>query len=224
MKTSTSTNLTNGLLGLVALAAVTSVGLRVREAFIVPTPDGTVTPKTVSDWRTYGQAGERLGPANAAVTIVVFSDFQCPFCREAAKDLDAVEAAHPRDVAVVFRHFPLGMHPYARAAARAAQCAAHQHAFVRMYDRLFQLQDSIGIKPWSDFALESGIADQKAFGSCMRDDSNDAALRIDSIAGVRLGVRGTPTLLINDLRFSGSPGKDSLNHYVNKALGVAGSA
>lgn len=93
-----------------------------------------------------------------------------------------------------------------------------------MYDRLFQLQDSIGIKPWSAFATESGITDKKTFDICMHDDSNDAALRIDSIAGTRLGVRGTPTLLINDLRFSGSPGRDSLNHYVNKALGIRGSA
>lgn len=74
----------------------------------------------VRDWRSYVGGNERIGPADAPVTIVEFSDFQCPFCRRFALVVDSVEARHPNDVQVVFRNFPIAaIHPFARPAALA---------------------------------------------------------------------------------------------------------
>src|SRR5450432_1686988 len=124
------------------LCALTVAGLRLRE-YLRPVPQpGASVAVSVKNWRELGSVGLRVGPQDALVTVVEFSDFQCPFCRRAAGELRTLRERYPRDLAVVYRHFPI--HDFARAAASAASCADRQGAFQAMHDTLFAQVDSIG--------------------------------------------------------------------------------
>jgi protein-disulfide isomerase len=84
-----------------------------------------------------------LGPADAWVTVVEFSDFECPYCAQATNTLDQVKLAYPGSVRIVFKHFPLSFHPQARPAAIAAECAHAQGKFWEMHDLIFRNQASL---------------------------------------------------------------------------------
>lgn len=83
----------------------------------------------VSGWQRYADVGNRLGPETAAVTIIEFGDYQCPYCRESEAHLRAILRKHENDVSLVYRHFPLPGHGSAYPAARAAECAGKQDRF-----------------------------------------------------------------------------------------------
>lgn len=112
----------------VAAAAVAMVSVRIHERFWVVPVDGT-QPHRIQAWRDYSVEGQRMGFSGAPVTVVEFSDFQCPYCKKAWQDLQDIRKEHPNAVAVVFRNFPLSIHKFAEGAAVAAECAARQGAF-----------------------------------------------------------------------------------------------
>ena len=112
------------LVMLVACAAVTTALVVRREVFLVH--PAQTRPRTIPEWRDFSRDGHRMGPQKAPVTIVVFSDFQCPYCALLMDRLGVLRAKYPRDVAVVYRHYPLVEHRYSMAAARASECAASQ--------------------------------------------------------------------------------------------------
>lgn len=211
---------------MVACAALTTA-LRLRDARAASNPSSPpvadagsnpVAPKTVADWRNYAGTGDRMGPGNAAVTIVEFSDFQCPFCRRAAPTLRALRRRYPGDIAVVYRHFP--GHQFSLAAAVAAECAGRAGYFESYHDLLFTQAESIGKKPWSRFAIEAGVRDTTRFSACLQDQEITRAVLRDTVAAATLSVRGTPTFLINDLEVSGYREAD-LVQFVVAALGKA---
>ena len=179
---------------------------------------GELVPTSVKDWRSYASEGHRSGSRIAPVTVTVFSDFECPFCRVAARDIRDIRGAYGGRLAVVYRHYPLGFHPHARAAALASECAGRQAAFDAYADRLFAIQDSLGLIPWTAIARRAGVSDIERFQACMRDSSGAKAIRQDIIAAKRLGVSGTPAVLVNHQLFAGSPGKAVLQRYVDAAL------
>jgi protein-disulfide isomerase len=197
--------------------AVTVTVLAVRRELFSAAPNAQVTLEstTVSDWRSYAE-GQRMGPANAPVTIVEFSDFECPFCRATADRIRAIRARYPREVALVYRHYPLPYHPNAVAAARASLCAARQGRFESFHDVLFAHQDSLGEIAWSQLARAAGVPGAAAFDACLGDPAPGDIER-DLRAGGRLGVHGTPTLLINDRLIRGAP-PGVLEHAVEWAL------
>ena len=201
--------------------ALVVTGLVVRrELFSKPTLPQP--PQRVEDWREYARSGNRIGPADAAVTIVVFSDFECGFCAVAAERMRALRQEYPSDLAVVYRHFPLRTHAHAVPAARASECAAAQGRFEPFHDALFNQQDSIGAIPWARYAVVAGVEDLRGFDRCVNSATDVAALERDTVAGNRLGVRGTPTILVNDKRLRGAPPLDTLRHYVERALAANG--
>jgi protein-disulfide isomerase len=177
-----------------------------RELSAAPDPRAPVAPTHVKDWQRYVSGDERIGAAGARVTIVEFSDFQCPFCRQFTRVLDSVRARYPADVAIVFRNFPLAqLHPYARAAAIAAECAAAQGRFEQYHDFLFRHQDSLGTLSWPKSAKAAGLPDIQRFSTCLADPGPVRALAFDSAAANAIHLVGTPTVLINDLLFAGAP-------------------
>jgi protein-disulfide isomerase len=193
------------------------VGMRVRATFSDSrTRQTAFTPVAVKNWQRYGAQGVRLGPDDAAVTIVEFSDFTCPPCRAAATDLRDLRRLYPRSVALVYRH--LIVHDRGKVAAIASACANRTGAFESMEDILFEQADSIGSKHWSKFAMEAGIRDTARFERCMREASIRNVITRDSIVAGRLGARGTPTLLLNNLRFDGYPGRKPLEAYLVQFL------
>lgn len=211
--------LQNLFTGVLVLCAVLITGLLVRRELMSPSAQAAEREPggTVSDWRAYADDGKhRAGPEGAPVTIVEFSDFQCPFCRVMAARLDSLRALHPREVAVVYRHYPLRIHPHAVAAARASECAAEQGRFWEMHDALYRQQEAIGQLRWGRFAELAGVADSVAFERCVDRAEAHPAIRNDTIAGGRLGVTATPTLLINQYRITGAPPLDTLRAYVRR--------
>jgi protein-disulfide isomerase len=202
----------------VVLCAIVLTGLVVRRELFPASPEHPAD-RVVDDWREYAAEGRRSGRADAPVTIVVFSDFQCPACRQLADQLDSVRARHPRDVAVVYRHFPLTpVHPYAQAAALASECAGGQGRFEAFHDALFREQALVGIGGWRHFATAARVPDLDAFDRCVADPAPNPAIARDFQAGRKLGVTGTPTLLINERRVQGTPPLDELEAYVRRAL------
>jgi protein-disulfide isomerase len=144
------------------------------------------------------------GPEDAPVNIVVFSDFQCPYCRTLLPALDQVEEEYGNQVRLVFRQFPLTqLHPEAMEAAEASLCAEEQGRFWDMHDAMFANQRALGTDQLKATARELGM-DGEAFDQCM--DTNQHVERIvtDLQAGQALGVRGTPMTFINGRALSGA--------------------
>lgn len=212
----------NLVTAVVSVAALAMVGIRAKQQFPA-TSAAAVERHKVAAWRDFVRGRQRFGPSTAAVTIVEFSDFQCPFCRQATVELRDIRQEFPDQVAIVFRHYPLPSHQFATAAAEAAECAARQGAFEKYQELLFASPDSIGRKSWGEFAEEARVPDAPAFRSCMSDPAIAAVVKEDRAAGERLGVIGTPTFLINDLEVSGYPGKGKLAELVRSALDTNGA-
>lgn len=198
------------------LTAVAMAAVGIHKLYRVPSLPEERQPRTVLDWRRYTTQGARLGPANPRVTVVEFADFQCPFCRQAAVTLRELRRSYPRDVAIVYRHFPLD--DVSLAAARAAECGNRAGFFEEIHDRFFAQPDSLGVKAWTRFAWESGIQDTLQFSRCLEDRSVISVVARDVQAASQLDIRGTPTLLVNDQLFTGSPGLKYLKRVVKQAV------
>lgn len=197
------------------LAALVAAGAWARAEFSHP-PD-PLAPTHIRDWRRYSAEGPSTGDYQAPVVLVVFSDYECPFCRKLAGDLRELANKEPGVFRVVYRHFPLSIHSNALAAARSAVCADRQGAFAPYNHELFAEQGSIGNKRWVDFARDVHVPDIDLFSRCLTDPRSAAVLVRDSIAGASLGIQGTPTILINDLELGGYPGKVALDKYIKAA-------
>ncbi|HEX5727256.1 MAG TPA: thioredoxin domain-containing protein, partial [Longimicrobiaceae bacterium] len=206
------------------LCAVIVTALVVRRELFPPRPAAPPPQEVaqVSGWRAYAANGHRFGPADAPVSIVVFSDFQCPACRALVTQLRVIRAEFAGQVAVVHRHSPLRIHPFAVEAARASECAAAQGRFEAYHDALFVDQPSIGLAPWSRFAANAAVPDLPAFERCVTTPGPVPALERDTLDAKALRVAGTPTVLVNGLRFTGTPPLDTLRAYVRRAVSAAG--
>jgi protein-disulfide isomerase len=155
--------------------------------------------------------GQAMGPPNAKDTIVEFADFQCPFCAKLEEVFRAFRERHPDGIRIVYRHFPLEpIHPHARTAALASECAAAQGRFERYHNLLFLKQDSIGVVSWSTFAKRAGVTDVSAFQLCLKSKRYDAAITRDLKFVRQLDIRGTPTLIIGGELLEGVPTLDQL--------------
>ncbi|MDE2089846.1 MAG: DsbA family protein [Gammaproteobacteria bacterium] len=144
------------------------------------------------------------GPANAPVTIVEFSDFQCPFCKRAEQTLRELEHQYQGKLRVVYRYFPLlPIHPDSVKAAEAAQCAAEQGKFWPYHDILFAKQNALGSPDLKKYAQGLKLNMQR-FDTCLDTDATVSRVAGDVAEGNRLGVSGTPTFFINGIRLSGA--------------------
>lgn len=216
--------LANAALVVLAICAVVLTALVVRREFIQGDEGArsveAIRPAHISDWRRFGSVGHRFGPATAPVTIVEFSDFQCPYCRIAWDTLRILRARYPTQVTLVYRHYPLqGIHPRALEAASAAECAGAQGLFERFHDVLFHRQESLSAVAWEVLAEEAEVPNRPLFLDCIHQGVFLDRIARDIRAGDSLGVLGTPTLLVNDTRFAGMPPLSRLEELVQEKLG-----
>lgn len=176
-------------------------------------------PEFITDWRNMVPSGVLLGEPSARVTIVEFADLECPYCALLSTRLVALRKRYPRDVAVAFIHFPLAQHRFALPAARALECAGDQSAFDRFLELLYGKQDSLGLKPWDEFAREAGVSDLRKFDSCNKKTSPMPRVQAGLALGKEIGVRGTPVVILNGWRFARPPNDSVLSASVDSVLG-----
>jgi protein-disulfide isomerase len=213
-----------GLLGgaglLLGIRTVQRVRNSAAAAHLVGDATGFVTavPATV---RTAGRPSR--GPSDATVTIVEFTDYECPFCRRHATEiLPAVLARYGDSVRYVVRDFPLAaLHPFAIAAAEAAECAYRQGRFWAYHDALLRDTGPLSEARIRDQAVAVGL-DLQAFEQCRRAEDTRTAVARDLLDGWELGVNGTPTLFINGRRLRGVKSAAELEGYIAQALNAGG--
>ena len=172
-------------------------------------------------WKVPTGAGTPVrGAADALVTLVEFSDFQCPYCARLRGTVEALVAAYPEDVRLVFRNYPLDFHPHAKGAALAALCAHAQGKFWAMHDGLFQHQGQLGDALYDKLAAEIGL-DVARFDACRVAPGTLARLEADMAAAQEVGVTGTPALFINGRKASGALPYAQLHAVIDEELAAA---
>jgi protein-disulfide isomerase len=168
--------------------------------------------------------GPSKGPADAPVTIVEFSDFQCPFCSRVTPTLDAVQKKFGDKLRIVFRQFPLEeIHKEARKAGEAALCAAEQDYFWQMHDAMFADQAKLDIDGLKATAAQIEGLDAEAFGKCLDSSRQAAKVDEDLQAGARVGVSSTPALFVNGRFLTGAMEEAALSAVIEDELKRLGS-
>ena len=160
-------------------------------------------PKILEDPVDIPVAGAPVrGPQNASVTIVEFSDFQCPYCAAAAPQINALLDAYPKQLRLIYKEFPLEIHSQAELAATAAVAAQKQGKFWPMYDALFKIHNSLSRDNILMVAKAIGLDMDRFQTDLNSTDVRETVIR-DVQDGDRAGVMGTPTIFINGQRYNG---------------------
>jgi protein-disulfide isomerase len=164
-------------------------------------------------------AGPWMGGEKAPVTVVEFSDFQCPFCSRAAETVSDLKKKYGDKVKVVFRHFPLPMHKEARGASEASMCVNEQGTakFWKYHDILFKNQDKLDNANLEKFAKDAG-ADTKKFKECFDSKKYAAVVQKDMEYGEKVGVKSTPTFFINGELVSGALPLEAFSESIDEQL------
>ena len=154
------------------------------------------------------------GKADAKVTVVEFSDFQCPYCSRAVSGVEELLKAYPDDVRVVFMHYPLSFHKEAMPAAIASQCANVQGKFWDFHDKVFENQGQMSAEAFAGHAKDAGL-DMDKYKTCISDPATAAFVKKDMEQGNEAGVEGTPSFFINGEPYSsGVPSADAIKAYL----------
>jgi protein-disulfide isomerase len=184
--------------------------LQEREARTQPVGD--------ESWRArLGGAPPAFGPESAKVTIVEFSDFQCPYCAQASETVKRIRETYGDKVRFVFRQFPLSFHQNAHGAAEAALAAHAQGKFWAYHDRLFTHQGSLDRKSLESYAQELGL-DLPSFKKGLDDRAFDSQIDADVALGRTAKVDGTPTMFINQRRAPNPTDFDAVAPLIDAAL------
>ena len=157
------------------------------------------------------------GPADAPVTIVEYSDYQCPFCARVNPTLDRVRQTYGDKVRIVFKDFPLPNHPEAPKAAEAAHCAGEQGKYWEMHDRLFANQQALQL-PTLKAHAQSLALDMAAFNQCLDSGKHADRVAANLKEGETLGVQSTPTLFVNGRAVVGAQPFEYLKSVIDEEL------
>jgi protein-disulfide isomerase len=175
-------------------------------------------PKVLEDPVTIAIDGSpERGPHDARITLIEFSDFECPYCSAAVKEVDALMAAYPKDVKLIYKQFPLSMHPHAQLAAEASLAANEQGKFWPMYDALFRNYRRLSRPNILALAAQLGL-DVRKFTADLDSGKYKAAITKDLADGEAAGVYGTPAFYINGRQYNGQVSVASLKPILDAEL------
>ena len=182
-----------------------------------------------------------LGPEDAKVTVIEFSDFECPYCAAAMGTHDALigqfksrdpswEAAVPKlrelaaegKIKFVYRDFPLNSHQNAQKAAEATECANEQGKYWEMHDKIFENQTAIGVANLKQYAADLGL-DTAAFNECLDSGAMAEEVQKDFADGQKYGVTGTPAFFINGTKISGAQSFSAFEQIIESELAKGGN-
>lgn len=164
----------------------------------------------------------RGGGEDAPVTIIEYTDFQCPFCSRVQPTLNEILETYGDSVRHVFKQLPLPMHPQARLGAEAALCAGDQGKFWEMHDWLFTNKNSINREAMTEQATVLEM-DTEVFGTCLDEKKHDAQISEDMKEANGFGITGTPGFLINGRALRGAVPMDQFVQIINEELRRAGA-
>ena len=187
----------------------------------VKAPDANNQENPILEVNTDGDPVE--GSKNAPVTIVEFSDFQCPYCgRFAIETLSQIKTNYidTGKVKVVYKDFPLSFHENAQKAAEAAQCAFDQDKFWEFHDKIFQNQQDLSVISLKRFASELELNTEK-FNGCLDSGKMAARVQKDVQEGASVGISGTPAFLVNGIGVTGAQPFEVFKQIIDSELSKA---
>lgn len=176
----------------------------------------TFLPEPPLPSSTINTEGPSRGPRNAAVTIVEFSDFQCPYCKQAALSLKGLMQNYGSDVRLVFKQMPLPIHPDAFKAAQASVCADEQGKFWEYHNTLFSSSD-LSEQALNKYASDLGLKTDE-FKTCLASEASAAVVRRDMQQAARADVQGTPTFFVNGRLVRGMKSLEDFRSIIERAL------
>jgi len=157
------------------------------------------------------------GPETAPIDMIEFSDFQCPYCESAFPTVNQVLSTYGDRIHFTYRHYPLAIHPRARPAAEASQCAAEQGKFWQFHDRLFGDQSRLSDEDFKQYAVQLGL-DTAQFNACVDSHKYSGEIENDIHAGDEAGVSGTPAFYINGRMLSGAQPFEAFKSVIDEEL------
>ncbi len=163
--------------------------------------------------------GPRKGSANAPITIVEFSDFECPFCSRVNPAIKKVTDTYGDKVTIVFRQYPLDIHRNARKAGEASLCADEQGKFWEMHDAMFADQKNLSVSGLKMIAGRVADLDTEAFETCLDSDKHAETVERDVKEGAAAGVNSTPAFFINGRYLSGAQPFENFSAIIDEELG-----
>jgi protein-disulfide isomerase len=160
-----------------------------------------------------------LGSRDAAVEVIEFADYECPYCRKIHPDLKKLQSEFQDQVVFAFKDFPLPMHKHAEKAAEAARCASREGKFWEYHDMLFEKSAGLDLAQLKDYARSLGL-DPAKFDRCLDSGAEADAIKQDVEQGGRLGLTGTPSLFVNGHFFSGVTSYSALHDVVAQQISI----
>ena len=182
-------------------------------------PAAQEVPRKVTRYEVPVDDDPGIGPEDAAITIVEFSDYECPYCtRWYAEVWPRLQETYPDQVRLVYRDFPLtSIHGNAVSAAEAANCAGEQGAYWEFHEKLFISQDGLGEEAYQNYARELGL-DLASFDQCFQERRYQDEVASDLNFAMNLGVRSTPTFFINGIALVGAQPFEIFKEVIDKEL------
>jgi protein-disulfide isomerase len=163
------------------------------------------------------QGAPVTGPANARITLVEFSDFQCPYCGKASQQIAAILKAYPNDVKLIFKQYPLDIHPQALISAQASLAAHAQGKFWQLHDLMFANRSQLSAGAIHFWAQSIGL-DMKKFDADVQSPAIKKTVAKDLEDGEKAGVEGTPTVYIDGQRYNGDLELDKIKPVLDGEL------
>ncbi len=167
------------------------------------------------------EAGENdafKGPADAKVTIIEFSEFQCPYCKRGKETISEILEIYGEQVKLVFKHFPLtSIHPSAQKAAEATECAGDQGKFWEMHDWMFDNQKELAVDDLKTAAANLGM-NSSEFNGCLDSGKYEGKVKNDTEEAKGLGLSGAPAFFVNDTLISGAQPIEKFREVIDAEL------
>lgn len=210
------------LTALLVIAAIVIAAVNVYRFVISPgNPSGTraQSASVFDDWQDLLREGIALDSnTTAPVTIAYFGDLECPGCARFHHAIESVKSEFNNQVSSVFVHYPLPNHRFAIPGAIAAECAAAENRIPAFIASVYAKQDSLGLRPWQAFAMDAGVQDSAQFAECVTNTKTVLRISRGMEFGARVGVRGTPTVIVNGWRFDFPPDPKTLADAVRRLI------
>lgn len=161
------------------------------------------------------------GPKEAKVTIVEFSDFQCPYCKRGADTMEDIRKEYADKVNIVFKNLPLPFHPNAKPAAIAALAAGRQGKYWEMHDMLFDKQQELSPELYTELAKQLNL-DIEKFNKDLNDEALAKQIDDDAALATKLGIRGTPGYFVNGVQVRGARPLPYFKQLIDRWLEIKG--